>query len=80
MAIKSLTITEEAYNVLKARKHGDESFSEVIVRIGRNKVGAAAKFFGVLKGMDAEGFEDRIKRRRADIEKEVAQRRKRFVL
>jgi len=80
MVIKSLTITEDAYNRLKAMKMGNESFSEAIVRISNNKVGAAAKFFGAFKGTDTEGFKRRIKERRDEIEREVVQRRKRFHL
>ena len=33
MATKTLTVTEEAYGRLKAQKHQDESFSQVILRI-----------------------------------------------
>src|SRR3990167_2935100 len=58
MVIKSLTITEDAYNRLKAMKMGNESFSEAIVRISNNKVGAAAKFFGAFKGTDTEAIID----------------------
>jgi len=54
MAIKSLTITEHAYNALKAVKCGDESFSDVIIRLSKEKVGAAAKFVGALKISDKE--------------------------
>ncbi len=72
MVIKSLTITEEAYNALKTIKHGDESFSEVIVRISKEKIGLTAKFFGTLKinEKEAKEIEHNFKRRREIIEKE----------
>jgi predicted CopG family antitoxin len=33
MVTKSLTITEEAYESLKAHKHEDESFTETVLRL-----------------------------------------------
>lgn len=78
MVIKSLTITENAYNVLKSWKHGDESFSEVIVRVGSTKKGAAARFCGAFKGTDTESFEQRVKKRRTEIENELIERQKKF--
>ena len=76
MVIKSLTITETAYNALKAAKYGNESFSDVIVRLSSEKVGAASKFFGAMK-MSKEEKEDlitKIKERRKEIDKEFKQR------
>ena len=43
--------------MLKSWKHGDESFSDVILRAGNAKKGAAARFCGALKGTDTAGFE-----------------------
>ena len=78
MTIKSLTITENAYDALKALKYGDESFSEAILRFSSEKRGKAAKFFGALKGTDITGLRETIKNRRAEIERECAERAKRF--
>lgn len=80
MTIKSLTITEEAYTTLRALKFGDESFSEVILRIGSENVGAAAKFFGVLrdKPQEVEEMRHRIKEHRARVEKDFAERQKKI--
>lgn len=54
MVIKSLTITEDAYDALKRMKTGDESFSEVILRVSQDKIGAAAKFLGAWKSTKKE--------------------------
>lgn len=53
-------------------KHGDESFSEVIVRLTHEKMGLAAKFFGALKldEKEAKEIEHKIKERRKIIEHE----------
>lgn len=80
MTIKSLTITEDAYNALKTMKYGDESFSQAILRVSSGKKGLAAKFFGALKNIDATEWEKRIKARRAEIDKECHEREKRFKL
>jgi predicted CopG family antitoxin len=80
MAIKSLTITEDAYDALKAMKYGDESFSDVILRLSKEKVGAVAKFFGIWKDKPevVKEIRQRISERRALIDKEFAERQKRF--
>ncbi|MBN1386034.1 antitoxin VapB family protein [Candidatus Woesearchaeota archaeon] len=70
MAIKSLTITEEAYNALKSMKHGDESFSKAILRISKSRTPSADRFFGILKDIDLKELKSKIKARRSDIEKE----------
>jgi len=74
MTIKSLTVTEEAYDALKRLKHGDESFSEVIVRVAHNRIGAAAKFCGILSRTDAAKLRANIKKCRVELEREFAQR------
>jgi predicted CopG family antitoxin len=37
MATKTLTITEDAYERLKAHKRGDESFSDVVNRLSKSR-------------------------------------------
>ncbi|HLC74558.1 MAG TPA: antitoxin VapB family protein [Candidatus Nanoarchaeia archaeon] len=54
MVIKSLTITENAYSVLKSWKHGDESFSDTILRLGRSHAEHIKKFCGILNRSEAE--------------------------
>lgn len=50
MAVKTITITEEAYEALRRIKERDRSFSEVIIEITRGNKNHLDKFFGVLKG------------------------------
>lgn len=76
MAIKSLTITEDAYEALKLSKHGDESFSDAVLRLSNEKIGLAARFRGALKGTDTKSFSERIKTRRKTIDNEFSERSK----
>lgn len=49
MATKTLTITEDAYNLLKNSKSENESFSEEIVRImSEKKKRPLTDFFGII--------------------------------
>lgn len=57
MATKSLTITEEAYERLKAQKKPDESFTETILRLTGDKQDVM-KGFGAMK--DVAGFRDAV--------------------
>ena len=76
MAIKSLTITEEAYNLLKRFKYEEESFTEAILRIGKGKSSAIDKYFGILKlsEKEAEEWKNKIKKRRKEVDTEFKQR------
>ena len=76
MTIKSLTITEDAYEALKRNKHGDESFSEAILRITEKKTEHLTKYFGSLKesGLDAEQWIRAIKKRRKEITKKAEEK------
>ncbi len=44
MGVKTLTITEEAYELLARKKRGKESFSEVIKRLPRERVELSDSF------------------------------------
>ncbi len=57
MGVKTLTITEEAYELLAREKKGKESFSEVIKRLARER-GELKDSFGTWKMTDDE--EERI--------------------
>lgn len=80
MAIKSLTVTEDAYDALKTLKRGDESFSEAILRLSKEKIGLAAKFFGAIKMSPSEfnAWKAKMKERRAVIETEFKIRSKKI--
>ncbi|MBI4148041.1 antitoxin VapB family protein [Candidatus Woesearchaeota archaeon] len=54
MTIKSLTVTEDAYDALKRMKHGGESFSDVILRVASARSEAVKKYFGILKMNDKD--------------------------
>jgi predicted CopG family antitoxin len=50
MTTKTLTITEDAYNLLQEKKLKKESFSELITRLLSKKQAKEIKdFFGILK-------------------------------
>ncbi len=69
MAVKTITITEEAYRNLKARKTGEESFSDVILRLTKRR--PLRDFVGILSAESADALraaidEDRARRARVD--------------
>ena len=81
MVIKSLTITEEAYNVLKSIKHGDESFSKAIIRIGKRVPVNIEKYIGIIKRSDDEvkEWKSEIKSRRKEIDFEFKEKGKKHM-
>ena len=59
MTTKTISITEEAYNILKEKKSLSESFSEVLVRLsGKKKL---SSFYGALSEKSADKLEKSIK-------------------
>lgn len=54
MAVKTLTITEEAYNQLKLLKENYESFSEFFLRLAGEKTNQAERFLGAAKLSEGE--------------------------
>lgn len=55
MAVKTITVTEDAYKALKSLKTSDESFSEAILRIAKRK--PLSYFYGALSKKDANNLE-----------------------
>lgn len=69
MATKTITITEEAYEKLKMRKKGNESFSEVISRV--MPYTDWADFIGIFSEKSASKLERSIKEMRKESEEEL---------
>ncbi len=80
MATKTITITEDAYDLLAKLKRENESFSEVIKRT--IKKGSILEFAGAwnMNKKEAEELKERIKKMRdfsdTDFEKRVKERMK----
>ena len=78
MTIKSLTITEDAYDVLNRLKLTNESFSDVIVRIGKGNSSLLNKYFGILKEKDADEWIKEIKKQRTKVSQEFVLKQKKL--
>jgi predicted CopG family antitoxin len=72
MATKSITIKESAYEILKSRKKENESFSDLIERIGgrRPLIGLAE----VTSREEGENIAEEVKETRKEIEEEMEER------
>ncbi len=58
MATKTLTITEDAYGLLKQYKTEEESFSEEIIRIlSQKRKRNLSAFFGILSDKEGEAMQ-----------------------
>ena len=58
MGTKTISITNEAYTVIRSKKNFGESFSEVIIRLsGKKKL---SSFFGALSKESADALEKSI--------------------
>ena len=76
MSVKTITITEEAYNHLKSAKSEDESFTEAIIRI--TKKNPLDALVGILTKDDANELRENIKGVRQKMEERVAETAKRL--
>jgi predicted CopG family antitoxin len=76
MAVKTITIKEEAYDALTGMKKSDESFSDVILRIGSEKKVTAKDLFGKLKISDGESkkMREELKKIHQEMNKEMEER------
>lgn len=57
MASKTIMISEKAYEILKKRKRKDESFTDVIIRLGSEK-GSIANLLEYLRSKEFEPISD----------------------
>jgi predicted CopG family antitoxin len=74
MGTKTLTITEEAYDRLKAHKRSDESFTDTILRLAdsdRDRM----RGFGAMR--DVDGFRDAVAGARGDVDDDLRARSER---
>lgn len=80
MVVKTITVTENAYERLKSQKHSEESFSEVILRVVPKKA-TAADWLGICPGTEEELQADlkALKERRLEVSKEFERRRSKFL-
>ncbi len=58
MATKTITVTEDAYEILKRMKEKNESFSDMALRIGKRK--PLSYFFGALSKETGDKMEKAI--------------------
>lgn len=71
MATKTLTITEEAYERLKAHKRDDESFTDTVLRLtGEDR--DLMKGFGTMS--EVEGFRETVTETREDLDDDLRTR------
>lgn len=77
MAIKTITITEDAYNSIKNLKDAGESFSELFLRISK-KTTKVEDLLGALKlsDEDAEAMKKRIAEYRKKTSEDIMERRR----
>ena len=74
--VKTITVTDDAYEMLKKMKSGDESFSEVIKRVAKPRVNLR-DYFGILPKEDAEKAQKRLRETKASFSRDMEERRKR---
>jgi len=65
--VKTITITDEAYKRLKARKGKNESFTDTIIKITAPKIDLT-KYAGILTEKEADKLESRIAELRKESE------------
>jgi len=72
MAVKTITITEDAYDCIKNLKHENESFSDLFKRLAKERA-VASKYFGILKG-DVDDAQRRVLSVREKLTEDIKKR------
>jgi len=72
--VKTITVTKDAYDKLKKMKLDNESFSDVINRIGSPKKDIKS-LIGIMKGMDIELAKKKIKKFKEEFTIDMGKRR-----
>ncbi len=71
MVTKTITITKEAYESIRNLKNENESFSQLFIRISKNKV-YSKSFLGILS-KDSK-IKENVKKYREEVEKDFEER------
>ena len=74
--VKTITIMDDAYEVLKSKKAKDESFSDTIRRVCKERKVDLRQWFGALKGGEAraKAMNKEIMKERARTSKDIEER------
>ncbi len=75
MAIKTITITEDAYNCVSRLKHENESFSKLFLRLGERKL-QVKDLIGAIKitEKEAKEWQEQIGESRENLNKDMGER------
>ncbi len=72
MAVKTITVTQEAYEFIRSLKREHESFSHLLMRLAKEK-SVGDKYFGVLAG-DIGKVRDHFKELRSTLSEDMGKR------
>ncbi len=81
MAIKTITITENAYESIKKLKDADESFSKLFLRLSKRKI-KVKDLLGAVKisDEDAKAMKRRVAEHKKKTSEDILERRKNVYL
>lgn len=72
--VKTITVTDEAYGILKKMKGENDSFSKVIIKVARERKTDLSRFLGILSKRDADDARKRVKNIREKLSKDIESR------
>ena len=76
MGTKTISISDEAYNLLRAIREGNESFTETILKIAKKD--PLERLTGILSKKEADELRSHIKASREAIDKRLEENRARM--